>query len=161
MTKNSSSTKASKWFKPFTSLTRGQLKPAPQPKVGLKQNSMQSIIQVFKNGTGRERLATVADILSILGVSLAAVVGGALTLTTNLYVGNVIGAAAISLISLAGAALVLVGFLAVSGWLSRRFSPSRAFVYLFQFALWTSFAALFLFAVFVWYDLISSFRFSK
>lgn len=122
---------------------------------------MQSIIQVLKNGTGRERLAIVSDIVSILGISLAAVVGGALSLTTNLYVGNVIGAASISLFSLAGAALVLVGFLAVSDWLLLKYSSNKVYVFLFKFALWASFAALFLFAIFVWYDLISSFRFYK
>lgn len=118
---------------------------------------MQSIIQVLREGCGRDRLAVVADILSILGVSLAAVVGGVLTLTTTLNVSNLFAAVIISLLSLAGSAVVLVGFLAISGWLSRKTHN----VWLLQFALWATFAALFLLAIFAWYEMISSFRFSK
>lgn len=118
---------------------------------------MQSIIEVLRFGSGRDRLAVVADILSIFGVSIAAVVGGVLTLSTTLSVGNVIAAAAISLVSLAGITLVLIVFFAASGWVSRNSSYAR----LLRLALWATFAALLLFAIFAWYEFMSSVRFSR
>lgn len=122
---------------------------------------MQSIIQVFREGSVRDQLALAADILSILGVSLAAVVGGALTLSTRLNVGNTVFALMVSLLVLAGAAVVLVGFLAASSWLSDKSSFNGIHLGLLQFSVWACFAALFLLVAFGWYDFMSSFSFSK
>jgi len=122
---------------------------------------MQSVIDTLKSGNSRERLAVVADILSILGVSLAAVVGGILTLSTSLRVANVIGAAISSLLSLAGAALVLVACLATSAWLSRKFAFNPLFRSLVHFSLWAVFASLFLLAAFIAYEFFSSVRFTQ
>lgn len=118
---------------------------------------MQSVVEVLRKGSGRDRLAVIADILSIFGVSIAAVVGGLLTLATELYVENIIAVAGFSLLSLALSTLILVGFLAVSGWLSRRCSYAG----LFQFALWACCAALFVFAILAWYGYVRSFHYYK
>ena len=79
---------------------------------------MQSIFDTLKTGTAKERLAVVSDIVSILGVSLATVLGGALALNAKLDVENIAGVLISGLLSLAGVLVVVALFLAVSSWLS-------------------------------------------
>jgi hypothetical protein len=51
---------------------------------------MQSI-QNIKSGTGKERLAIVSDIVSVLGVSIATILGGTFVLNEKLNVENILG----------------------------------------------------------------------
>ena len=73
---------------------------------------MQSIIDALKNGDAKARLVIVADIVSILGVSLATAVGGSFALSGKLDLENIVGVSASALLSLAGASLVVLAFLA-------------------------------------------------
>lgn len=122
---------------------------------------MQSIIEALKNGDAKARLAIVADIVSILGVSLATVVGGSFALSGKLNVENVVGVSASALLSLAGASLVVLAFLASSSWLRRRFSGNPIALGLLQFSLWAVFAALFLVAAFFSYEILTNMRFVR
>ena len=120
---------------------------------------MQSIIDALKNGDAKARLAIVADIVSILGVSLATVVGGSLALSGKLDVENIVGVSASALLSLAGASLVLLAFLASSSWIRRRISGNHIALGLLQFSLWAVFGALFLLAAFLSYEILTNMRF--
>ena len=120
---------------------------------------MQSIIDALKNGDAKARLAIVADIVSILGVSLATVVGGSLALSGKLDVENIVGVSASALLSLAGVSLVLLAFLASSSWIRRRISGNPIALGLLQFSLWAVFGALFLLAAFLSYEILTNMRF--
>lgn len=120
---------------------------------------MRSIIQTLREGTYRDRLAIVADVFSILGVTLATVVGSLLSLDSSLNMGSVMMAIVISLLSLAGGAVVLVGFMEVSGWISNKCSSNGLYKLLFQFSIWALFVSLFILATFIWYEELSMFRY--
>ena len=120
---------------------------------------MQSIIDALKNGDAKVRLAIVADIVSILGVSLATVVGGSFALRGKLDVENIVGVSASALLSLAGASLVVLVFLALSSWLRRRISDNPIALGLLQFSLWAVFGALFLLAALFSYEILTNMRY--
>lgn len=122
---------------------------------------MQSIIEALRTGDAKVRLAIVADIVSVLGVSLATVVGGSFALSGKLDVANVVGVSVSVLLSMAGASLVVLAFLALSSWLRRRFSMNPIALVMLQFSLWAVFAALFLVAAFFSYEVLSSMRFVR
>lgn len=122
---------------------------------------MQSIIEALRIGDAKARLAIVADIVSILGVSLATVVGGSFALSGKLHIENIVAVSAIALLSLAGASFVVLAFLASSSWLRRRFTGNLIALGLLQFSLWAVFAALFLLAAFLSYEILSNMRFVR
>lgn len=71
---------------------------------------MRTIIECFKSGNAKEKLAIFADIMSIAGVSLGTIVAGLFTLE-KLDVSNVIGVKIISLIGLAIYCAYIAGFI--------------------------------------------------
>jgi hypothetical protein len=122
---------------------------------------MQSIFDTLKNGTGKERLAVISDIVSILGVSLATVLGGAFALNANLDVENIMGVLIGGLLSLAGASAVVALFLAASSWLGVHLPANSSIRPLMFIALWLVFGALFLYAAYFAYAVLSSVRFVR
>jgi hypothetical protein len=80
---------------------------------------MQTILQALRSGNAKERLAVIADLTSIVGVSVASIVGGffALAGTTNLS-SEISQAIVFSLFCLAIAVLVLAVFLTFLTYLS-------------------------------------------
>ena len=122
---------------------------------------MQTIFDTLKAGTGKEKLAVVADIVSILGVSLATALGGAFALNAKLDVENITGVLIGGLLSLAGTSVVVALFLAASSWLGLHLPANSTVRRLMLIALWLVFAALFLLAVFLAYTILTSVRFVK
>jgi hypothetical protein len=122
---------------------------------------MQTIIETLRAGDSRERLAVVADVLSIIGVSVATVVGGGFALNRTLDVENIVGVSIISLLSLAGASLVLLAFLFFSSKLRNCTESNTTVRILLQFSLWAVFFALLLYAVFFSYYALSHMRLVK
>ncbi len=120
---------------------------------------MQSVIEALKAGDAKTRLAIAADIVSILGVSLATVVGGTFALNRKLNVANILGTSVMALLALAGASLVVLIFLSCSSWLRHRFFENAVALRLLQLALWSVFGALFLLSVFGSYEFLSSVQF--
>jgi hypothetical protein len=127
---------------------------------------MQTIWQSLKTGTAKERLAIVADLVSIAGVSIASVAGGVFAITQaagtdslNLY--QIGAATVIGLLSLAGGVLLLALLLVVFAWL-RTWQPRIAGVrVLVLTAVWLCLGALLVVATWAYYDLFSSFRFIR
>jgi hypothetical protein len=122
---------------------------------------MQSVIEALKNGDARVRLAIVADVVSILGVSLATVVGGSFALSGKLAVENIVGILIGALLSLAAASLVVLGFLALSARMRQRFANNPIALRVLHFSLWSVFSALFLTAAFLSYEILSQIRFFR
>lgn len=61
---------------------------------------MKSILEVFTQGNTKEKLAVIADLTTIAGISIATIIAGLLTLvakTDKLDVGNLFGVVIISL----------------------------------------------------------------
>jgi len=117
---------------------------------------MQSIFYTLKTGTGRERLSVIADIVSILGVSLATALGGAFALDVNFRVENLMIMLVFGLLFLAGASAVIALFLAASSWLSLRFSANVSIRRLLLTALWLIFGALFIYVTVLIYLFLGS-----
>lgn len=120
---------------------------------------MHSIIYTLKTGTGKDRLAVIGDIVSILGVSLATILGGAFALNTTLNVENIMGILIGSMIFLAAAMVVVVFFLAISSWFSVHLPANSLSRLLILIALWLVFGAIFVYAAYYAYAIFSSVQF--
>lgn len=79
----------------------------------MREGDRKSILADFVSATPREKISIVSDFMSIAGVSIAAIAGGALSLGGDLYVENVIGVIAVFLFSAAVAAILLIGCIAL------------------------------------------------
>lgn len=125
---------------------------------------MQTIWQTLKTGTAKERLAIIADLVSIAGVSIASVAGGLFAITqaagtAPLNLTQIGAATVIGLLSIAGAVLFLALLLVVLAWL-RNWQPRVAGVQtLVLTSVWLCVGALVIIAAWAYYDLFSSFRF--
>lgn len=122
---------------------------------------MQSILNMLKTGSGKERLAVIADIMSIVGISLATALGGAFALNAKLNAQNTIAVLAGGLLFLAVIVVVLVIFLIVSSWISQVWASNLFIGKLLQLSAWLAFAALFLCAIYLSYLALSSIQFFK
>jgi sterol desaturase/sphingolipid hydroxylase (fatty acid hydroxylase superfamily) len=127
---------------------------------------MQSILSALRGGTGKERLAIVSDLVSIVGVSIASIAGGIFALTAgtgtaNLNFNQIGTATVIGLLSLAGAVLLLALFLVIFSWINN-WQPKVAGVRaLVLTSVWLALFALIIVAMFAYYELFSSFRFVR
>jgi hypothetical protein len=120
---------------------------------------MRTIIDALRTGTAKERLAITADIVSILGVSFATVIGGSFALSGRIDIENLVGTFVGGLFALAGASMVVVVFLATSSWLRHKLAGNAMYFALLQFSLWSVFIGLFLIASFFSYEILSHMRF--
>lgn len=120
---------------------------------------MRSIVDTLKAGSGKERLAVISDIVSILGVSLATVLGGAFALKAKLDVENILGVVISGLLSVAGALVVIALFLGVASRIGSRFSANSPIRKLLICSLWLLFSGFFVYAVYFSYIVLTSIRF--
>jgi hypothetical protein len=112
---------------------------------------MQTIFQTLRSGNSRDRLAVIADITTIVGVSVASIVGGLLALagTTSLAsyeIYAVVTAIIFSLFCLAIAVIVWAGFLILLAYLSGLQFKTPHVRSLLYFSLWLVISALTLIA---------------
>lgn len=103
---------------------------------------MHTIWEVIRDGNAKERLAVIADLVTIVGISLASIVAAIFTFDGRLDIETVFGMSIIGLLSLAGYSIVLAVFLVISFYLSGFFEEFKTFRSLLLFALWTLFVAL-------------------
>ena len=122
---------------------------------------MKTIWQALRDGDAKSRLAVVADLVSIVGVSVASVVAAMFATNSTLIWSQVFGFTVIGLLSLAGALIVLVGFLVVSFYISAMLADHRTIRGLLLAAWWLAFAALFLLATLYTYDALVHTPFTK
>lgn len=122
---------------------------------------MQSIITVFKDGTRRDQLSVIADVLSIFGVSFLAIGSSIFALKDRLFIGNVVFAVVLSLFSFASVSLIFAVFLEISARISNMRPDNRRCIWPFQIALWAVFTGFFILGTFLLYDYLSGYRFTK
>ena len=121
-----------------------------------------SFVTMFRHASAREKLGVVADVLSVLGVSIATVTGGALVLAGDIYVENLVAAVVFSLLYLATAFVLAVGVIAASVWLRNRFGEQNPlYNNLLQTALWLVVASAVILAALLAYELLSSVQISR
>ncbi len=122
---------------------------------------MQSIINTLKTGTGKERLAVVSDIVSIFGVSIVTILGGAFALNAKLGIENILGLIIAGLLSLAGSLVVIALFLGATSYLQNRLLSNPNIRKLLLGALWLLFAVLCIYAAYFSYSVITSVNFVR
>jgi len=123
---------------------------------------MKTIFEALKNGDGKERLAIIADITSLVGVSVASVAGGLLaigTQTTNLNVIDIFGVTISSLIGLVFLCLFLMTFIWILSKLSGPWSTPPGVKFLAKCVIWILFILTILFGVAFFYSFVTTVRF--
>jgi uncharacterized membrane protein YqjE len=115
---------------------------------------------MLRDGNAKERLAVTADLVSIVGVSIASIIAALLAIEGKVDTTAVFGVVLVGLLSLAGAALVLASFLFLSSFLSAFLQGYRTIRFLTLFALWCFFLAGALLAVWNAYEVLSSTSFT-
>ncbi len=109
---------------------------------------MRSIWEALKIGSAKERLAITADLVSIIGVSIASVVATLFATRTAIDATAVVASIVIGLLCLSGATVVLAAWMVVSFYITNIFHEHKSFCSALQFALWSAFAALFILAAY-------------
>lgn len=71
---------------------------------------MNEFIKTFKSSSPREKLGILADLFGIAGISLAAIVGGLLSINKSVDTPNLVFAIAYSLMCFGGVIIALVIF---------------------------------------------------
>ncbi|HHU4128564.1 TPA: hypothetical protein ACUB6T_004988 [Klebsiella michiganensis] len=122
---------------------------------------MKSILEAFTQGNAKEKLAVIADLTTIAGISIATIIAGLLTLvakTDKLDIGNLFGVVIISLLALAGVCCFVAFFIWVTTQISKPWGALRGVQSLVKCAIFLIFICIFLLAVFTFYGIISSMR---
>lgn len=104
----------------------------------------------------REIISLLADILTILGLSIVFIVGFLKSLYNDIIVENLIGIIFFLFLSLAGLAVIYLLFRLLSSWTKKNFAEN-AVQRILQFIIWMIFSALFLIATYSTYTFIRSF----
>lgn len=107
---------------------------------------MKSILEVFTQGNTKEKLAVIADLTTIAGISIATIIAGLLTLvakTDKLDVGNLFGVVIISLLGLAGVCCFMALFIWVITQMSKPWGTPRGIQSLVKCAISLSLSVFF------------------
>lgn len=122
---------------------------------------MKTIFETLAKGDGKEKLAVIADIATLAGVSVATVIAGILTLVAGagkINAGNLLGVTILSLFGLALVCCLVAGFIWVVVAFSKPWKAPSGVQKLVMCAIWLLFIIIILFTVSFFYSLISSFR---
>ncbi len=122
---------------------------------------MKSILEALTQGNAKEKLAVIADLTTIAGISIATIIAGLLTLvakTDKIDVGNLFGVVIISLLGLAGVCCFVAFFIWVVTQISKPWEAPRGVQPLVKCAIFLIFICIFLLATFTFYGIISSMR---
>ena len=120
---------------------------------------MKTIFEALTRGNAKEKLAVIADLTTIAGISIATITAGLLALvakTNNLNVGNLFGAVIISLFGLAVVCCFFAGFIWVATQISKPWGAPRGVQSLVKTSVWLIFICMFLMAIFTIYGIITS-----
>lgn len=124
---------------------------------------MKTIIDVLREGNAKDRLAIIADITSIIGVSVASVVGGLLAITarfTNLNSEAIIGTTIFTLIAMIILIVLIIGFIYMNTYLSRPWERAPFGVRpLAKVGAWLLFAVVMIGSVAFFYTIITTIQF--
>lgn len=115
-----------------------------------------SLLQEFRAGSFRDRLGIVSDVISVLGISVATLAGGAFAFSNDIYVDNLMGIVISVPLFLAISAVFLTAALITSNWLGSRLQKQPVYHWLLQFAFWCAIASGVLLASYFTYALLDS-----
>ncbi len=118
---------------------------------------MKSILDDFRAGTARERLAIVSDLFSIVGVSLIAVIAPILSSRGPTDINDLAGISILALLSLTGFSLALAGVIVGHGWL-RHSVIGNPVAFLVLSGYWSAVLAGFVYATTALYYFLISIR---
>ena len=118
---------------------------------------MKELIDKYRSGTSTQRLAIIADLTSLLGVSAAAVATTLFSIGRSVNVGNVVFATAQSLLFLGGLAIFCAAYWLVDKLLSTRFNDAHFPRKMFRIAIACLFASLAIIAGYAFYEYLDSF----
>lgn len=122
---------------------------------------MKSILEALRTGSSTERLAIVADITSIVGVSLASVIGGLFAVSSKTGAVNIehlMFSVLATLATLAVAFAVVAGFILFLSKLSVPWGTPKGVQSLIVGAAWLIFLCVFLFASYAYFLFISAIK---
>jgi hypothetical protein len=105
---------------------------------------MKNIFAALREGDAVKRLAITADLLSVVGVSIATIVGALLAIPSRVSPKMALEISVVALIFLAGLALVLAIFIAISAAAREMFAEYWPFHWALQIALWAFYVAILL-----------------
>ena len=108
---------------------------------------MNSILETLRRGTGRERLAVVADLFSIVGISAAAVVSTLWSVEWSASPEKIIGPPAVALATLAGLSFVFAITIFLTGTLKEMFGEFPLFFVPLAIFVWCLFGVAALYAI--------------
>ena len=123
---------------------------------------MKTIFEALRNGDAKERLAIIADITSLVGVSVASVAGGLLAIGTqnsNLNVIDIFGVTISSLIGLVFLCLLLMSFIWMLSKLSEPWDTPPGIQFLAKCILWIFFILVILVSVAFFYSFVTHVQF--
>ncbi len=112
-------------------------------------------------GNAKEKLAVIADLTTIAGISIATITAGLLTLvakTDKVDVGNLFGVVIFSLFALAVAFCFVAGFIWFITQISEPWKAPRGVQFLVKCAFWLIFICIFMIAIYTFYEIISTMR---
>lgn len=120
---------------------------------------MKAIWRSLKEGDSVRRLAIVADLVSIIGISLATITGALLSMPAGLSPKVAIGIAVACLLFLSLGAVLLAVFVGVSAVFTEMFDEFRVFRAVLQTAVWSLFAALILLGAYFLFAMLKNSHF--
>jgi len=115
---------------------------------------MKSIVSDFKRGNATQRLAIASDLISITGVSLAAVLAPVFTFGGRLDLDALAGKSFFALFGLGVLSLLLAGIISAHSWLKTALTGSVAGVLLLA-TMWLFFFAVFIYAAYGLYAVLA------
>jgi uncharacterized membrane protein YqjE len=116
---------------------------------------VRTVWEALRDGNAKERLAVIADLVSIVGVSLVGAIAAMFAVEGKLDTSAFFGMAILGLLSISGGAVVLALFFVVSFYIGAIFEEYKTFRLLLLFALWSAFAALTLWAGYYTYEILT------
>lgn len=122
---------------------------------------MKTILEALRKGNAKEKLAVIADLTTIAGVSIATILASMVTLvtmTSELYLKNVFGVIIITIMGLIVICLLVAFFIFIMAEMSQPWRTPRGFQPLIKCTVWLIFICLFLYVIFIFCDIITSFN---
>ncbi|WP_028840212.1 hypothetical protein [Thermomonas fusca] len=120
---------------------------------------MKTFIQDFRTGTATQRIAMIADLASLLGVSAAAIAATLFSVSSRVHVGNVVFALAQSILFIGGLAIGAAAYWVVDHALTSRFHDAPFPRLMLRVAATCAFASAALISGFAFYEYLGSFRY--
>jgi hypothetical protein len=109
----------------------------------------------LKQGDAKERLAIIADLVSVVGVSVASIIAALFAVGGKLDADTLFGVVVSGLLALAGSVVVLVLFLVGSFYLRVLLDGYPIISFLLRLALWLVFAAVLFGATIAAFEILS------